>query len=413
MGILNANHPDIVEFITSKQEGNHLSNFNISVAATDEFMEAVEENAKYNLVNPRSKKIVRELQARDIFDLIAGMAWKTGDPGMVFIDEINRHNPTPDIGTIESTNPCGEQPLLAHESCNLGSINLAKVVDSGAINWNRLKRITRLAVHFLDNVIDANTYVTKRIERITKANRKIGLGVMGFAEMLIQLNIAYDSEEALVIAEKVMKFISIQAKKESAKLAETRGVFPNFDRSVWKKIGCRLRNAAVTTIAPTGTISIIAGCSSSIEPLFAICFVRKVMNGTTLVELNPLWEKTAKKCGLYSEELMEKIISQGSIKNFTEIPENIRRIFVTAHDIEPEWHVRMQAAFQKYTDNAVSKTVNLPSNATIADVKRIFRLAYELKCKGITVYRYGSKEEQVLNIGPEFSGGCPDRECPY
>ena len=427
MGILRVDHPDIFEFITAKAREGFLTNFNLSVAATDEFMKAVENDEMFELVNPRTNKVVKKIKAREIWHSIVFMAWKTGDPGVIFIDEINRHNPTPHVGVIEATNPCGEQPLLPFESCNLGSINLAKMVEDGKINWDKLGETVRKAVRFLDNVIDANKYPLPEIEKMTKANRKIGLGVMGFADMLIQLGIPYDSEEAVQTAEKVMKFITEEARKTSVELGEEKGSFPNFSGSVWEKKGYKaMRNATVTTVAPTGTISIIAGCSSGIEPLFAIAYIRNVMEGTQLLEVNQYFEQRTKEIGIYSKQLMEKVAKYGSIQKMKEIPEDLKRVFVTALDIAPEWHVKMQAAFQKYTDNAVSKTVNLPHDATIKDVENVFWLAYKLKCKGITVYRYGSKKEQVLYIGAfekgapkiikaesEYAGGCPTPYCPW
>jgi ribonucleoside-diphosphate reductase alpha chain len=428
MGILDVTHPDILRFIEAKSREGILTNFNVSVAVTDEFMDAVEKDAEYNLVNPRNGKIETRLRARHVFDLIVSNAWRTGDPGLIFIDEINRHNPTPQVGEIRSTNPCGEQPLLPFESCNLGSINLAKMVKDKEIDWEKLKRIIRLAVHFLDNVIDANKYPVPEIGELTRANRKIGLGVMGLADMLIMLGIPYDSKEALALAEKVMKFISDEATKRSVEIGKQRGAFPNFKGSLWEKKGYKtIRNSTITTVAPTGTISIIGGCSGGIEPIFAVAFVRNVMEGTRLLETQPTFEQTAKERGFYSEELMMEVAKTGSIQDMKEIPEDVRRTFVTSLDIDPEWHVRMQAAFQKYVDNAVSKTVNLPPDATVEDVRRVYLLAYKLKCKGITVYRYGSKTEQVLYVGPlltkelatekhvsadsEYAGGCP--RCGY
>jgi len=430
MAILEVTHPDIEKFIEAKSGVGALTNFNMSVAATDEFMEALEKDGEYGLVNPRSGRVEKRLRARHVFDLIAISAWKTGDPGLVFIDEINRHNPTPKVGEIYSTNPCGEQPLLAYESCNLGSINLSKMVRNGDLDWEKLRRVTRTAVHFLDNVIDVNKYPLPEIAKTTKANRKMGLGVMGFADMLIQLGIPYDSEEALAVAEKVMKFISEEATKKSVEIGGERGSFPNFKGSLWEQKGYKtIRNSTVTTVAPTGTISIIAGCSSGIEPIFAVAFVRDVMEGTRLLEIQHTFEKVAREKGFYERDLMLTIAKTGSIQNLEEIPKEMRRIFVTALDIAPEWHVKIQAAFQKYVDNAVSKTVNLPPDATVEDVRRIYRLAYKLKCKGITIYRYGSRKEQVLYVGPlltkematekhvsadsEYSGGCPTSECPF
>jgi len=429
MGILNVDHPDIIDFIKAKISEGFLTNFNISVTVTDEFINAVKSDGMFKLINPRTKKVAKEVKAREIWSLIVEMAWKTGDPGMIFIDEVNRHNPTPNIGRIEATNPCGEQPLLPYESCNLGSINLAKMLQNNQIDWEKLRKTVRMTVHFLDNVIDANKYPLQQIKKLTLANRKIGLGIMGFADLLVQLKIPYDSEEALALAEKIMKFIADEGHKMSVELAEKRGSFLNFRGSIWEKQGYKnMRNATVTTIAPTGTISIIAECSSGIEPLFAVAFVRNVMEGTQLLEVNQYFEKVTKERGFYSEELMKKVSQHGSIKDFQEIPEDVKGVFVTAHEVAPNWHVRMQAAFQKYTDNAVSKTVNLPNNATVKDVEDVFWLAYELRCKGITVYRYGSKSEQVLYIGTmelnktapqivkadsEYAGGCPTPYCPW
>ena len=426
MAILRVDHPDILEFIASKEKPSILTNFNISVAVTDEFMKALQENGGYWLVNPRNKEKVQKLEAKEVWSIIAKSAWASGDPGVVFIDEINRHNPTPDVGRIESTNPCGEQPLLPHESCNLGSINLARMVENGKINWEKLKEIVQHAVHFLDNVVDANKYPLKETEEITLANRKIGLGVMGFADMLIKLGIPYDSEKALDLGEKIMSSIEDEGHKKSLEIAEKRGSFPNFSKSIWKDKYKTFRNATVTTIAPTGTISIITGCSSGIEPIFAISFMRNVLSGTRLFETNPLFEAIAKERGFYSAELLEGIARTGSVQNIAGVPEDVKRVFVTALDIAPEWHVRMQAAFQKYTDNAVSKTVNLPKSATPDNVRKVYELAWKLKCKGVTVFRYGSKPEQVLYIGEiktdkgsfvslesEYAGGCPTQNCPF
>ncbi len=421
MGILRADHPDIIEFITSKTKEGFLTNFNISVAVDDKFMKAVLEDGEYELINPRNKEVVKKVRARDMWNLIITMAWRTGDPGVVFIDEINRHNPTPMVGEMESTNPCGELPLLPYESCNLGSINLAKMVTVGSIDWEKIEKTINTGVKFLDNIIDVNKYPIGEIEAITKANRKIGLGVMGFADMLVQLGIPYDSEEALKKGEEIMSFIQEKSHAASEKLAEERGAFPNFPGSIYmdKK---PLRNSTVTTVAPTGTISIIAGCSSGIEPLFAVSFVRNVMEETKLLEVNPYFEAAAKERGFYSEELMMRIAKQGTLAGIEEVPEDVKRVFVTAFDIAPEWHVRMQAAFQKYTDNAVSKTINFPNDVDIKEVETAYMLAYELKCKGITVYRYGSKAQQVLYLGDvtdkyvsadaEYAGGCPAPVCP-
>jgi ribonucleoside-diphosphate reductase alpha chain len=426
MGILRIDHPDIIEFISSKQKSEFLSNFNISVAITDNFMKNLEEDDGYWLINPRNKEKVKTLKAKDVWNLMAKSAWESGDPGVIFIDEINRYNPTPEIGRIEATNPCGEQPLLPYESCNLGSINLSRMVENGKINWEKLRETVRNAVHFLDNIIDANNYPLKEIDAITRANRKIGLGVMGFADMLIKLGSPYNSGKALQLGENLMKFIKEEAHKKSVEIGEERGSFPNFEKSIWKNKYSAMRNATVTTIAPTGSISIIAGCSSGIEPIFAISFMRNVLGGTRLFETNPLFETMAKKRGFYSAKLLEEIARTGSVQKIDGVPEDVKGLFVTALDIKPEWHVRMQAAFQKYTDNAVSKTVNMPSDATVEDVRKVYELAWKLKCKGVTVFRYGSKPEQVLYVGEiktketkfvsaesEYAGGCPTKTCPF
>ena len=405
MGVLRVDHPDILEFITAKEKEGRLSNFNISVAITDKFMEALMKDEDYDLINPRTRQVVQRLKARVVWNLIIAMAWKNGEPGVLFIDRINATHTVPHTGVIEATNPCGEQPLIAYESCNLGSINLAKMVNDGRIDWDKLKSTVEKAVHFLDNVIDANKYPLPEIEKITRfGNRKIGLGVMGFADMLIELGVPYNSRPALKIAEQVMKFIEETAINTSVKLAEERGSFANFKGSVWEKRGFKcMRNATLTTIAPTGTISEIAGCSNGIEPLFAIVYTKRVREtlGTDLLIVNPLFEKVAIEEGFYSEELMKKISSSTSIQHIEEIPEHVRRIFVTAHDIPPEWHVRMQAAFQKYVDNAVSKTINFPQNASMNDIEEAFLLAYRLGCKGITVYRDRSRSIQVLSTRSE------------
>ncbi len=398
MGILRIDHPDILAFITAKDNNSRFNNFNISVAITDEFMKAVKEDGEYDLVNPRTKKVVRRLRAKEVFDTIVSHAWKNGEPGIVFIDRINKSNPTPKIGRIESTNPCGEQPLLPYESCNLGSINLAHMVREGATDFQKLKKVVWQAVHFLDNVIDVNKYPIEKIDEVTKSNRKIGLGVMGWADMLIQLGIPYNSDGATRLAEEVMGFIQREARNASVALAEQRGVFPNYAGSIYDgKVS--LRNATVTTIAPTGTLSILAACSSGVEPLFAVSFVRNVMEGTKLLEVNPYFEKAAKERGFWSRELMERIADKGSLHDFDEIPEDVKALFVTAHDITPMEHIAMQAAFQKHVDNAVSKTVNFPHDASPKDVEDAYMFAYTLDCKGVTVYRDGSREEQVLSTG--------------
>jgi ribonucleoside-diphosphate reductase alpha chain len=423
MGILKCDHPDVIDFITAKSREDMLQNFNISVSATDAFMNAAIKGEEYDLVNPRTHQKTRRINAAEIFDLIVANAWRTGDPGLVFIDEINRKNPTAQTGTIESTNPCGEQPLHPYESCNLGSINLTNMLKNGKFDWDKFKKTIHTSVHFLDNVIDVNKYPIPQIEQITKANRRIGLGVMGFAELLINLGIPYDSDKAIQFGEKLMKFLNDEARKTSNKLGEERGSFPNFERSAWKGKVKATRNATVTTIAPTGTISIIAGATSGIEPLFAVTFVRDVMEGTHLLEVNPSFEKIARKRGFYSKALMMKIAKTGKVTGMKEVPKDVQRLFKTALEIKSETHVKMQAAFQKFCDNAVSKTINLPANATPQDVKKAYLLAYKLKCKGITIYRYGSKKDQVLYIGKapeeivsaksEYAGGHICIECMF
>jgi ribonucleoside-diphosphate reductase alpha chain len=403
MAILRVDHPDIMEFIYCKQKNSDLNNFNISVGLTERFMEAAVQGEEYMLRDPRSGEDAGYLNAAEVYDALVNQAWQNGDPGIIFLDRINRDNPTPALGEIESTNPCGEQPLLPMEACNLGSINLARFVSEEegvpAIDYDELGDTVATAVRFLDNTIDCSKYPLPEIDQMVKGNRKIGLGVMGFADLLYQLEIPYDSEEALETAETVMRFVQETAQAASRKLARRRGPFENYEQSFFKdNNGNAIRNSTTTTIAPTGTLSLIAGCSSGIEPLFALSFARQVMDDDRLVEVNPYFEAVTRKRGIYSRELMDEIANTGGIQHMPQIPEDIRRVFVTAHDVAPEWHIRMQAAFQKYTDNAVSKTVNLPKEATRDDVRRIYDLAYELNCKGVTIYRDGSKENQVLSF---------------
>jgi ribonucleoside-diphosphate reductase alpha chain len=402
MAILRVDHPDISEFICCKKNNKELNNFNISVGITEAFMKAVEEGGTYDLIDPRENRKTGELNAADVYQALVHQAWENGDPGVIFLERINKDNPTPVLGDIESTNPCGEQPLLPREACNLGSINLAKfvVTDDGApaIDFDAMKETIWLSVRFLDDVIDMSKYPLPEIEKVVQGNRKIGLGVMGFADLLYQMGVPYNSEKALALAEEIMSFVQRESREASKYLAKERGVFKNYDQSIFKsKEDCAFRNATTTTIAPTGTLSIIAECSSGIEPLFALSFVRRVMDNDELLEVNPYFEKVAKKRGFYSRELMDIIARKGSIHDIEEIPRDVREVFVTAHDVTPEWHVRMQAAFQKCTDNAVSKTVNLPRDSTVDDVLKVYNLAYELGCKGVTIYRDGSKENQVLS----------------
>jgi ribonucleoside-diphosphate reductase alpha chain len=403
MAVLRVDHPDIMSFIKCKSNKKKLNNFNISVGVTDKFMKAVSKGADYDLLDPRKQKVVGTLNAPAVYDELVKQAWTTGDPGIIFLDEINRYNTTPGIGEIESTNPCGEQPLLPMEACNLGSINLTKFVTikngKPNIDYNKFKETIHLSVRFLDNTIDMSKYPIKEIETMVHGNRKIGLGIMGFADLLFMMGLPYDSDEAVDMAEKIMSFLQVESHAASCALARERGVFPNFDKSIFKDDRkLRLRNATTTTIAPTGTLSIIAGCSSGIEPAFALSFVRTVMDDDKLLEVNPIFEKKSKESGFYSKELMAELAEKGTAKGNTQIPIQLRKVFVTAHDIKPEIHIKMQAAFQKHTDNAVSKTVNLPHDATIDDVKYIYDQAFKLKCKGVTIYRDGSKDNQVLSI---------------
>ena len=400
MAILRVDHPDIMDFIKIKSDLSVLNNFNISVAITDDFMTAVENNEEYDLINPRNNKPVKRQSAVKVFRQIVKQAWLTGEPGIVFIDRMNADNPTPEIGLFESTNPCGEQPLLPHESCNLGSINLSNMVVDDKIDYDKLGAIVHLAVHFLDNVVDVNRYPLPQIDQMTKNNRKIGLGVMGFADMLLKLGIPYSSSEAVTLARDVMAFFDTQAYDASVLLGEQRGSFPNFSKSIYGRTNPKIpvRNATRTTIAPTGTISIIAGCSSGVEPLFAVSYVRRVMDNDELFEVNPIFKATAQANGFYSTELLKIISNTGSVQGIEEIPIKFRKIFETSHDINPESHLNIQAAFQKSTNNAVSKTINFNRTTTVDEVKDAFLLAYTLGCKGVTIYRDGCRENQVLNI---------------
>ena len=402
MAVLRVDHPDIMEFIFCKQRNDDLNNFNISVGLTADFMAAVEKGETYSLIDPRTRQAVKQLEARDVYGALIHQAWTNGDPGIIFLDRLNQYNPTPELGEIESTNPCGEQPLLPMEACNLGSVNLARctVLDDTQVivDYEELKQVVHTAVRFLDNTIDMSVYPLAEIETMVKGNRKVGLGVMGFADLLYMMQIPYNSQQALDLAEEVMAFVQVEAHKASQALATQRGPFPNFHKSIYKdSTAPPLRNATLTTIAPTGTLSIIGDCSSGIEPLFALSFVRNVMDNDRLVEVNTYFENAAKAGGFYSVELMEKVAASGSIRHLDGVSEEVKKIFVTAHDVTPEWHIRMQAAFQKYTDNAVSKTVNLPHDATEADVRNVYDLAYRLNCKGVTIYRDGSKNNQVLS----------------
>ncbi len=397
MGVLRVDHPDILEFITCKDDVNRFPNFNISVGVTEDFIRAALNDGEYPLINPRNNQEVKRIKARLVLDMIVHQAWKNGEPGLVFLDRMNADNPTPALGNIEATNPCGEQPLLPYESCNLGSINLARMVGDKGVDWDVLRTTVWQAVHFLDNVIDANRYPLPVIEERTKGNRKIGLGVMGWADLLVQLRIPYNSDEALKLAQKIIGFIAEEGRRASGKLAEKRGVFPNFSQSIYYP-HLPLRNATITTIAPTGSISIIAGCSSGIEPYFALAYERNVLDGTKLKEINQYLRAELAQRGLWRDSLLDELIQHGRIGDLPGIPEDLKRVFITALELTPDEHIRMQAAFQRYTHNAVSKTVNLPNTATEEDVRRVFTLAYDLWCKGVTVYRDGSRSGQVLVV---------------
>jgi ribonucleoside-diphosphate reductase alpha chain len=420
MGILRVDHPDIQEFIDCKQDITQITNFNISVAVTDAFMQAVERGEEYDLFNPRTGANAGRLDARRVWDKIVENAWRTGEPGVFYIDRANFYNPVPHLGDYEATNPCGEQPLLPYDVCNLGSVNVGAFVRDDLpadapwyekIDWKEYRRVVRLSTHFLDNVIDANQYPLQQITDLANNIRRIGLGVMGFADLLVRLGVPYNSEEGVEIGRRIMEFMDEESKRESETLAENRGAFPEWERSIWGpdetcarapngeriRPERRLRNCNVTTVAPTGTISIIAGCSSGIEPLFAVAFMRN-QAGVMMPDVNEDFVAIARAEGWYSDDLMKRIAEQGHI-HFPEVPERVQRAFVTAHDITPEWHVRMQAAFQEHTDSAISKTTNFPHDATVEDVRKIYELAFSLGCKGVTVYRDGSRDGQVLSTG--------------
>jgi ribonucleoside-diphosphate reductase alpha chain len=398
MGILRVDHPDVLEFIGVKRREGQLPNFNISVAVTDSFMEAVRNDSEYALVNPRSGEVTGRLRARLVFDELVRSAWESGDPGLIFIDRINSANPTPGIGIIESTNPCGEQPLLPYEACILGSVNVSLYVREGRIDYDTLGNDIRVATRFLDNAIDVNAYPLPEVERMHKGNRKIGLGVMGWADLLILLGMPYNDKKSYGLARRLMKFVRDSAHEASVDLAEQRGPFPNFPGSVYDSLGAPAqRNATLTTIAPTGTLSLIAGCSSGIEPLFAIAYKRLVLD-TELVEIHSHFVALAKEKGFYSEALMEKVMDRGTLKRIPEVPLDVRRLFRTALEIPAKDHIEMQAAFQEYTDNAVSKTINLPKRAKLSDVAEAFLMAYEKGVKGITIFRYGAKQGTLVKF---------------
>jgi len=416
MAILNVDHPQILDFITCKKDPNELTNFNISVGITERFMQAVADNTDYDLVSPHTGKVADRISAAMVFELIVEMAHKNGEPGIVFLDRINAMNPTPAIGAIESTNPCGEQPLLPNEACNLGSINLATMILDGDVDWERLTKVIRDSVDFLDKVIDCSRFPLDSIEKMVKANRKIGLGIMGWADLLYQLKIPYSSEEAIELAERIMETIDFEAKKRSMELAMIHGSFPNFEKSIyatgelkregkqWAELSSDIRkngirNATHTTIAPTGTISMIADTSSGIEPQFSLVYVKNVMDTEKLLYVNKWFEAALEEWGLLNQDLLEEVSQSGSANHISDLPQELKDVFQTAHDISPQWHIRMQAAFQKYTDNAVSKTINFPNSASIADIREAYILAYKLGCKGVTVYRDGSRDNQVLSLG--------------
>ncbi|MCL2475021.1 MAG: vitamin B12-dependent ribonucleotide reductase [Chloroflexi bacterium] len=409
MAILRVDHPDIMKFIYAKADKSALNNFNLSVALTDKFMAAVENDEEYDLINPQDKQSTGKLSAKQVFNELVRLAHDGGDPGVVFIDRINQYNPTPNLGEIESTNPCGEQPLLPYESCNLGSINLSRMIKKdeqgfNEIDYNRLAITVKLAVRFLDNVIEVNKLPIQQIAERSRQTRKIGLGVMGFADMLMKMGIPYSSDEGLKTGEQVMQFINDTAREASVELAKERGVFPAYEGSIYEKQDLKVRNATVTTIAPTGTISIIAGCSGGIEPLFALSFRRQILDGTSMIESNPIFEATAKSLGFYSDKFMNELADGKHLADYKEVPDAVKQVFATAHDVSPDFHVRMQVAFQKYTDNAVSKTVNFENNATIKEVADVYMQAYKSGLKGITIYRDGSRDNQPMSTGKKEDG---------
>lgn len=411
MGILRVDHPDILEFISCKDDTSKITNFNISVAVTDAFMAAVEANGMYDLIHPKTGQVTGQLRAREVWEKIIHGAWKTGEPGVFFVDKANYYNPVPHLGAYEATNPCGEQPLLPYDVCNLGSVNLGAFVRDGALDWDSLRRVIHLSTHFLENVIDANQYPLPEITDLAQRIRRIGLGVMGLADVFVKLGVPYDSDEGVALGRRIQQFVDEEGKVESERLATERGVFPEWERSIWGpdetaardangeriRPKRRLRNCNVTTVAPTGTISIIAGCSSGIEPLFAVAFMRN-QAGALMPDVNEDFVAIAKAEGWYSDDLMRRIAEAGHI-NFPEVPAQWQRVFVTANAIKPEWHIRMQAAFQEFNDSAISKTCNFAHDATEEYVEEIYRLAYRLNCKGVTVYRDGSREMQVLSTG--------------
>ncbi|MCA9397819.1 adenosylcobalamin-dependent ribonucleoside-diphosphate reductase, partial [candidate division WWE3 bacterium] len=404
MAVLNIDHPDILEFINAKKGGRDLTTFNVSVGVTDTFMKAVKKNEEYDLINPRTNTSVGQLNARAVFDLICTLAHDNGDPGMLFLDNTNKYNPLPGLGPLESTNICGEQWLHPYDVCNLGSLNLAKFVTEGKVDFEEIKRITKIATRFMDNGVDLGEYSVPEVQEMAKANRRIGLGVMGWADMLIQLGIKYDSDEGIQTAREVMKCINDTARETSIELAEEKGVFPNYDLSIYKEEGIKIRNCARTTVAPTGSISMVADCSSGIEPIFALVFRKNVADARGVFYVNNYFEKIAKEHGFYSDEVMGKVSEHGSVQGIDEIPEDIQTIFATAHEITPEWHVKMQAAFQEHVDNSISKTINMPNSATVEDVKNVYMQAWESGCKGITIFRDGSRDMQVLTTGNKESG---------